>query len=85
MESAEADDEGREEDRAGGRSTSVGVPVEHASRTTVSAMILTSSHSDQRSMYSMSYWMRFSSDVLPRSPLTCAQPVIPDFTLWRSM
>ena len=29
--------------------------------------------------------MRFSSDVLPRQPLTCAQPVMPAFTLWRSM
>ncbi len=29
--------------------------------------------------------MRFSIDVLPRQPFTCAQPVMPDFTLWRSM
>ena len=29
--------------------------------------------------------MRFSSDVLPRQPLTCAQPVMPALTLWRSM
>ena len=29
--------------------------------------------------------MRFSSGVLPRHPLTCAHPVNPAFTLWRSM
>ena len=29
--------------------------------------------------------MRFSSDVLPRQPFTCAQPVMPAFTLCRSM
>ena len=29
--------------------------------------------------------MRFSSAVLPRQPLTCAHPVSPAFTLWRSM
>ena len=29
--------------------------------------------------------MRFSIDVLPRQPFTCAQPVMPAFTLWRSM
>jgi len=29
--------------------------------------------------------MRFSMDVLPRHPLTCAHPVSPAFTLWRNM
>ena len=29
--------------------------------------------------------MRFSSEVLPRQPLTWAQPVMPALTLWRSM
>ncbi len=77
----EPGDEGAEENAANAqyafRSTST--------RTTVIAMILRSSHTDQRSMYSMSYWMRFSSEVLPRSPCTCAHPVMPDLTLWRSM
>src|SRR5437899_2084707 len=47
-------------------------------------MILRSSQNDQRSMYSMSYSMRFSREVLPRSPWTCAQPVTPDLTLCRN-
>src|SRR3972149_5753489 len=29
--------------------------------------------------------MRFSMDVLPRQPFTCAHPVMPHFTLWRNM
>ena len=76
---AEPEDESAEEGAAegGGRQYAF---RSKSTRTTVSPMIFRSSQSDQRSMYSRSYSMRFSSEVLPRSPCTCAQPVTPDLT-----
>src|SRR6185312_2857837 len=55
----------------------------------VSATIFRSKKKLYRRMYSMSCatrWIILSSvSVSPRQPLTCAQPVIPGFILWRSM
>ena len=46
----------------------------------VRKMILMSSHKDQFSTYHKSYLVRSKMDVSPRSPLTCAQPVMPAFS-----
>ena len=54
-------------------------------RTMVSKVILKSSHSDQFSMYHRSYLVRSTMLVSPRSPLICAQPVMPAFSRCRSM
>ncbi len=54
-------------------------------RNSVRSMILKSSQMDQFSMYHRSYLVRSSMDESPRSPLTCAQPVSPAFSRWRSM
>ena len=50
----------------------------------VSSRIFRSSQRDQFWMYQLSHSTRSASDVCPRSPWTWAQPVIPDFTRWRS-
>ena len=38
-----------------------------------------------RNLSTQSCSMRSRSEVAPRQPFTCAQPVTPAFTLWRSM
>jgi hypothetical protein len=53
--------------------------------TSVRTMILISSHNDQFSTYHRSYLVRSAIDVSPRKPLTCAQPVMPAFSRWRSI
>lgn len=66
---------------------SPGYPAEGSAhmRTSVRSMILKSSQMDQFSMYHRSYLVRSSMEESPRRPLTCAQPVRPAFSRWRSM
>src|SRR5690606_4964175 len=51
----------------------------------VRSTILMSSHSDQFSTYHKSYFVRSRIEVSPRSPFTCAQPVMPAFSRCRSI
>ena len=56
------------------------VEPERTTAASVFRTILRSSQAEQFSMYQLSHSTRSASDVLPRNPFTCAQPVMPDFT-----